>query len=177
MRLFVVLPLLAAACIEQPPGITVFEERFETCTVPCGWRVFGTASLVSTFHPGQHAMFLGPRTVIQRGVTIQRGGWTNDDGSSVDDERWIEYTSTCPGAPHLTLGPGMDADAIDLVVRLPDGAPGGDFARTRSSLPLFRDPPTEPQVRIPIGLVRVTTETGCIIDNLRVAASAPEYGL
>ena len=181
MRVFVVVSLFAAACldVEPPPGLTLFQDTFEGCSAPCGWKVTrGDTSLVTTFHPSQHAMVLAPGTAIERDANIVRDPWI-EDGSNIHDGHWVEYTSTCPGAPRVTLALATTGKAIELTVELPPGAPGDDFELTRSNLPPFRDPPgPDPKTTptLPIGVLRVTTEPGCTLDNLRVAVAKPEYG-
>lgn len=68
------LALCASACC--PPEV-FFAEDFEDCQGTCGWSVAGagSASIVSTIHPGEHGLRLvGPVSIERRFSPVLRAG-------------------------------------------------------------------------------------------------------
>lgn len=177
-------------CLEAEDDTVQFTEDFEDGLDL--WGVSGEVSIVTTNHPGEHAVFLAPGASIVHAVSIIRQIDVDDNpyGEGFTDGNWIEYSSDCAGRPALalepvTLPPGTDRQVrIRLVI---EGPPAGGFGRTKlmfPALPSFVapapddddpwDPNNPPDVRF--SELYVGARAPCHVDNLRVMVSGGTLG-
>lgn len=183
-------PLLAAVllggCLEAEDDVVQWSEDFETCGT-CTWTIDGIATVVTTNHPGEHAVELERGATLRHGLALVRmidpdpdQGW--DWGGSFTDGNWIEYSSDCPGRPALTLaavGPAAP-DAIDVTLALA-GPADGRFTRWHLTFPrLPIEPPIDPEAspleRVTFRDLAITSDGRCRIDNLRIMVSGGTLG-
>jgi hypothetical protein len=157
------LPLLVlvTGCFDVPDDRLVFDERFEA-PLADRWTIDGAVELAATVHPAEHGLRFVAPTVLSTPVSI----WTHDGYS---DGHWLEYSSSCRGAPELWLE-WLGDDLAHLWVRLPTQTPGETFDRVYANLP-----PRPWQTGL--SAVRLVGEPGpCVFDNLRIWEPVPDYG-
>lgn len=156
-------------CLTPEDDRVDFSEDFERCGT-CDWQVSGDVSVVTTVHPGEHAVRLGEGAVLGHALGIGRTVGSDEDGwnGNFSDGNWIEYTTDCTGTPRLALDP-EGAVAVAVRVRL-EGAVGDGFVRRRLMFPPL--PIDAPEGEM-ITFSRLTIETGapCRLDNVRVMVS------
>lgn len=166
------LAILLTGCWPEE-DIVLLDERFEG-DWGARWLVSGGVTQVETVHPGE------------RGVIFDNETWMDVPLAATiydtfSDGLWIEYTSTCGGAPLVTLTPEGATYRIrlDLPAAPSDLREDGAFELVHLSLPptLVDDPwGSEPDVTIDRLRVAVGyTSSDCILDNLRLMQPAVDY--
>jgi len=182
------LAVASGGCLEAEDDVVQFEEDFEDGVA--SWTVVGEVAVVSTNHPGEHAVWLAPGASMTHALSITRALEGNDSpyGGGFTDGNWIEYTGDCGGRPSLALEPASDPPDASVGVRLVlEGPPQQGFARTRlmfPALPAFIPQPDDdddpwspsdpPDVRF-TSLV-LAARAPCHVDNLRVMVSGGTLG-
>lgn len=183
--------MASGGCLEAEDDLVQFAEDFEDGVD--GWSVVGEVAVVTTNHPGEHAVWLAPGASMTHTLAItreiDRNGSPYDGGFT--DGNWIEYSGDCGGRPSLTLEPASDPPGTGVGtgvgVRLVlEGPPRQGFARTRlmfPALPPFIPQPDDddpwspsdpPDVRF-TSLV-LAAQAPCHVDNLRVMVSGGTLG-
>lgn len=162
----------------------VFSSDWEYCDGTCEWVAQGTGTTrrVETIHPGEHGLRVDGQMVLTAPIAVTTGTIYNDGV-------WLEYTSTCGGAPSLRWQ-GGGGSALGLRVGFP---PGGDgegplgspisadrFRLRRISLPPV--PGTEPGDPWDEGTSYLISELvleyqsgTCVIDQLRLKVANECY--
>jgi hypothetical protein len=183
------LACLAGGCLQPEDDTLQFAEDFEGEL--SGWTMTGEVAVVTTNHPGEHAMWLAPGASMEHALSITRSydGDENyyDDGFT--DGNWIEYSVDCGGRPALSLEPVTLPAGTDNRLRVRvviEGPPIGGFAREKlmfPALPSFiaplPDDPDFPYNDVPdiqfTSLV-VASSAPCHVDNLRILVSGGTLG-
>lgn len=160
---------LVAGCLTPEDDIVDFSEDFERCGT-CDWQVAGDVSVVTTVHPGEHAVRLGEGAGLEHALGIGRTVGDAQDAWSGNftDGNWIEYTTDCTGTPRLALDPD---GVVEVAVRVRLEGPAGDgFLRRRLMFPPLPIWAGEDET---ITFTRLLVETGapCRLDNVRVMVS------
>jgi hypothetical protein len=174
------------ACLEPEDDTVQFAEDFEHGLDL--WGRIGETAIVTTNHPGEHAVWIAPGASLSHALQINRTIDGDDDpyGEGFTDGNWIEYSGDCRGRPSLTLEPATNPPGRDVIVRLViDGPPAPDFFRSKHmfpALPAFvpQPDPDEPwnpsswDVRFTSLVVGALAP--CRVDNLRVMVSGGTIG-
>jgi|GEM_PF-3592103 len=169
LELVVLGLLVLPACLLPDDGIVQWSDDFETCDDLCGWSFDGAASRVTTYHPGEHALRLGPRTVARHDLMVPRYGF-DGAGMNFDDGNWLELTTDCAGPGMLTLREEGD-DRLAIAVTLDDRALE-PFHRHRVTLP-----PIDPTRTLTFDRIDLkTTALACRVDNLQLRISGGDDG-
>lgn len=163
------IAVTATGCLE--PGdndIIQWSDDFEACEL-CGWRVSGDVTRVTTYHPGEHALRLGPGTTAQHDLGIDRG--TDDGygyGGNFTDGNWVELSTDCAGPGGLVVVGAADAAQVQVTL---DGRALGAFTRHYLNFP-----PLDPTVAHRFTSLALTAGAlPCRIDNLQVRISGGTY--
>ena len=130
--------VVLGGCLDSEDDTVQFEEDFENGLQM--WNLSGEVSIVTTNHPGEHAVWLAPGASIAHGLQIDRAIDTDPDpyDQGFTDGNWIEYSSDCSGRPALTLEPMTLPPGSDDMVRIRlvmEGPPDSDFNRTKLMFP------------------------------------------
>ncbi|HUQ03016.1 MAG TPA: hypothetical protein VM261_10995 [Kofleriaceae bacterium] len=191
-RMILCLTAAAAAtaalggCLEAEDDLVQFAEDFEHGLDL--WGRTGETAIVTTNHPGEHAVWLAPGGSISHALQIVRTIDTDDNpyGEGFTDGNWIEYSGDCRGRPALTLEPATNPPGRDVVVRLViEGPTAPDFFRSKHmfpALPAFvpqpdpDDPWNPQQVDVRFTSLVVAASAPCHVDNLRVMVSGGTLG-
>jgi hypothetical protein len=142
--------------------VVLFDERFEG-----GWAgrwvgAVGSVGSTETVHPGEHGAFFYTTATITApaGITIY---------DEYSDGLWLEYSSTCAGAPLVTmLGQTL---WLDLPVAAEDLRADGGWGRVHLNVP----------ARVGDTILSLSVATAgtpsdaCVIDNLRIFEPAVDY--
>ena len=187
----VVIPCLALAfggCLEAEDDVVQFAEDFEDGIE--GWTASGELGVVTTNHPGEHALWLTPGASITHPLDITRAIDIDESpyGDGFTDGNWVEYSGDCGGRPALALEPTTEPPGSLVRVRLVlEGPPRDAFTRTKlmfPALPPFIPAPDDdedpyapndpPDVRF-TSLV-VAAQAPCHLDNLRLMVSGGTLG-
>lgn len=159
----------AAGCLDPADDdIIQWYDDFEACEL-CGWESTGAIARVETYHPGEHAMELGPHTAARHAIQIRRAGGERADRNNFDDGNWVELTTDCAGPGALTLRE-VAPQQLAIDVTLDERGPQ-PFTGHRLTLP-----PHDPEATI--SFVELTIATGaqtCRVDNVQVRISAGRY--
>lgn len=138
MRIALAAVAFVAGCACPDPYPT-FSGDFEYCEGTCEWSAFGegSAELVTTVHPGEHAIRLDGPVLITAASAVSAGGYW-DSGLSV------EMVTTCDGAVGAQLE-AIGFDRYELQLRLPAG-PAVEAAE-RTYYPVVMPVPARPASR------------------------------
>lgn len=181
--------VLLGGCLDYEDDQIQWSEDFENGVAM--WNQAGDVTVVTTNHPGEHAVRLGVDASIAHGLGITRQVDTDSDpyGDGFTDGNWIEYSSDCPGRPALALEPMTTPPERTTPVRVRlvlEGPPIETFTRDRlmfPALPAFIappegdpwDPPPD-QYTIQFGSLLIETTAPCRVDNLRIMVSGGTLG-
>jgi hypothetical protein len=182
--------LLSSGCLDYEDDSIQFAEDFENDLAM--WNQAGDVTIVTTNHPGEHAVRLGVGATIARGIQITRemSGSDNPYGSEgFTDGNWIEYSSDCAGRPSLALEamttPPVQTTPVRVRLVL-EGPPVEDtFTRDRLMFPALPDyvvPEPDPwneqtdSYSLTFGQIVVGTNAPCRVDNLRIMVSGGTLG-
>lgn len=174
MRLPLALAVLLAApaCLPDPHDTVQFVDDFEACDDLCDWSVGADVTRVSTYHPAEHGMRLGPGAAATHALAIDRpaadGDW--QPVTNADDGNWLELSTDCQGPGSLELrAVGPDQYAIDVV--LDDRGVGG-FTRHRVTFP-----PLDPTRAAHFVLLDLRARSrACVVDNLQIRIPGGTFG-
>jgi len=169
------------ACLDPPPGEVKFAEDFEGCGL-CRWQASGGLSIVETNHPAEHAVQFGNGGILQQWITVTRPSTVdNAYGAALEDGPWLEYSTTCPATPTVSLSviyPPDGTTGLGILLDLPSGAtPPPDspmvFTRIHANLP----PPLLEWDGWSFRQITINAGGGdCVVDNLRLMIAQPDYG-
>lgn len=163
MRTAALLALVLAGCIDGREVIILMDERFEDPLDE--WVITGDTEIVTTYHPGEHALrFLGP-SVLQRGIDVPVYG-------EYQDGNWLEYTSDCDEAPTVRLQRRLDL-SWEIVLELPTPFDSEGWERVFTTVPPIA---TDPYQSSWYSQLTVVADGGCFIDNLRLMQPLPDDG-
>ena len=162
-----------AACFLPPDtDIIQWSDDFEACADLCAWTLDGDARRVTTYHPGEHALWLAPHARATHALAINRSAI---DGSgpppqNPDDGNWLELSTDCVGPGSLEVrADGVDRFVIEMTL---DDRAIGRFTRHRVNLP-----PIDPTRAIVLsGLELIADTLPCHLDNLQLRITGGDYG-
>ncbi len=168
------LATAVAGCACPGPS-EVFTEYFEYCTDPtCEWLASGegSAELVTTIHPGEHALLLAGSVQVRRAAPLS----IDYAASYSSGDYTVELVSNCDDV-YLTLADG-ELGARGLVIILapgPELPPAGGYRLHLEPMPR---PGSMVGDYLALDSVTVVNQQGfCVIDELRIIKPAPPcYG-
>lgn len=172
------LAALAAGCLTPEDDVVQFVDDFEAGLAT--WALEGDVSIVTTYHPGEHAARLGPGARMSHALDVRRtigeeGGWR--DGFS--DGNWLEYTTDCGGRPTLALEPATSPPGPQVRIRLGlDAPPAPDLLRRKHMLPALPAFVGDGDASGEVRFTALVIEAGarCHLDKLQLMVSGGSIG-
>jgi hypothetical protein len=158
-------------CPPPAEDIIIVDERFEE-PIAARWTVSGSVQAVETYHPGEHGAQFASATTMSTPMVLA----IYDE---LSDGNWLEYSSSCGGAPELWLVE-LEIEHYELHIALPHEPDdtAAEFERIHANLPPVPLPNDSSTTSPSIDRLVLEVYQGgpCILDNLLIVRPEPEYG-